>query len=293
MTIWDAFEPRFLMPLIAGIALTAACSILSVFIVLKRLAFIGQGISHAGFGGIGLASFLALSGLARDLTIFVFCLATAFLIAALSRTRRVMIDTAIGILLVCAMAVGFLLDQARIPLRDVPWYQSLTGHRVTPPTQWESVLFGNILYVHQLDMWVAVGCSLLVLAIIFGLLRIIVFYAFDETSSRVFGVRATLLHYLLLTMIAAMVVLCMKLLGLILVTALLIVPGAAALMLSRRLSVVLITSIIIGEIAMVGGYLGSFGILGGRFAIGPVVVLVLAALFAAALAWHSMRTRTA
>jgi zinc transport system permease protein len=144
-----------------------------------------------------------------------------------------------------------------------------------------------------MDMWVAVVSSLVVLAIIFGLLRVIVFYAFDETSSRVFGVRATLLHYLMLTMIAAMVVLCMKLLGLILVTALLIVPGASALMLSRRFNVVLIGSIAIGEIAMVGGYLAAFGFFDGRFAIGPIVVLMLGVLFAGALATHTIKARSA
>ncbi len=289
MTIWDVFEPRFLAPLLAGIALTAACSLLSVVIVLKRLAFIGQGITHAGFGGVGLAAFLALSGWWRDLTIFLFCIGTAIIIALLSRSRKVMIDTAIGILLVAAMGIGFLLDQMRLHLRGLAWYDALTAGRVTPPTQWDVVLFGNILFLRSQDVWLAAGCSLLVIAALALLYKEIVFFAFDETVSRVFGVRTTLLHYLLLIMIAAIIVLCMKLLGLILVNALLIVPGAAALLISRRLSTVLVASVVLGEIGMVGGYLAAFGVMGGRLPVGPMVVLILALLFGAALVWNRLR----
>lgn len=289
MTIWDVFEPRFLAPLLAGIALTAACSLLSVVIVLKRLAFIGQGITHAGFGGVGLAAFLAASGWWRDLTIFIFCIGTAIVIALLSRSRKVMIDTAIGILLVAAMGIGFLLDQMRLHLRGDAWYQALTGGRITPPTQWDAVLFGNILYLRSQDVWLAVGCAALVIVVLGLLYKEIVFFAFDETVSRVFGVRTGLLHYLLLIMIAAIIVLCMKLLGLILVNALLIVPGATALLISRRLSTVLITSVVVGEVGMIGGYFASFGFMGGRLPVGPMVVLILALLFAAALGWNRLR----
>lgn len=293
MTMWDVFEPRFLAPLLAGIALTAACSLLSVAIVLKRLAFIGQGITHAGFGGVGLAAFLAASGWWRDLTIFLFCIGTAIVIALLSRSRKVMIDTAIGILLVATMGVGFLLDQMRLHLRGESWYQSLTGGRVTPPTQWDSVLFGNILYLRSQDVWLAAGCAVVVAAVLALLYKEIVFFAFDETVSRVFGVRTGLLHYLLLIMIAAVIVLSMKLLGLILVNALLIIPGAAALLISRRLATVLMSSIVIGQIGMVGGYFAAFGFMGGRLPVGPMVVLILAALFTAAIGLNRLRSARA
>lgn len=290
MTIRDAFGPDFLPPLLAGIALTAACALLSVVIVLKRLAFIGQGITHAGFGGVGMAAFLAATGWWRDLAIFLFCIGTAVVIAVLGRSRKVMIDTAIGILLVAAMGVGFLLDQMRIHLRGEEWYRTLTAGRVAPPTQWDAVLFGNILYLRSEDVWLAVACAALVALTMALLYKEIVFFAFDETVSRVFGVRTGLLHYLLLIMIAAIIVLCMKLLGLILVNALLIIPGAAALLVSRRLSTVLVTSVILGEVGMVGGYLAAFGIWGGRLPVGPIVVVILALLFAAAIVANRLRS---
>jgi len=290
MTVWDVFEPRFLAPLLAGMALTLACALLSVVIVLKRLAFIGQGITHAGFGGVGLAAFLALSGWSRDLTIFLFCIGTAIAIALLSRSRKVMIDTAIGILLVATMGLGFLLDQMRLHLRGIEWYHALTGGRLTPPTQWDAILFGNILYVRPQDVWLAVGCSVAVVLILAVLYKEVTFFAFDETVSRVSGVRTRVLHYLLLIMIAAIIVLCMKLLGLILVNALLIIPGATALLVSRRLSMVLISSIVVGEIGMVGGYLAAFGLAGGQLPVGPMVVLLLALIFAGGLGWNRLRS---
>ena len=288
----DLFQyDEFVYPFFAGLALTAACSLLSVLIVLKRLAFIGQGITHAGFGGIGLAAFLALSGWMRDATIFVFCVGAGVAIALLSRGRKVMIDTAIGVLLVVAMGLGVLLDQLRVQLRGEAWYRALTGGRAVPATQWEGVLFGNLLYVQRADMWVAIACSAAVVAILALLLREISFYAFDETVSRVFGVRATLLHYLVLTMIAGLIVVSMKLAGLILVTALLILPGATALLLSRRLLPVALLSVVVGEAAMVTGYLASLRLMGGRLSPGPIIVLVLSLLFAAALGWNRAAMR--
>ncbi|MFG0330019.1 MAG: metal ABC transporter permease [Phycisphaerales bacterium] len=292
MTALDALRDiDFLVPLLAGMALTAACSLISVLVTLKRLAFIGQGISHAGFGGVGLASFLALTGFSRELIIFAFCVLTGLLIGALTRTRKIMIDTAIGVMLVATMAIGFLLDQMRINLRGVEWYQTLVNDRNLglTPTSWENVLFGSILWVRSEDLWIALAVSVVVIGILAFFFREIVFYAFDETVSRVFGVRVSILHYLVLGLLAALIVMTMKLVGLILVNALLVVPGATANLLSRRLGVVLLLSVVIGEIGMVGGYLLAFQVLGGEVGPGPWVVLLLGLQFALALGWSRVR----
>lgn len=289
LTALDVFrEGANLYPLIAGIALAGACALVSVLIVLKRLAFIGQGISHAGFGGVGLASFLAIGGFYRDLTIFAFCLATGLIIAALSRSKRVHMDTAIGVLLVAAMGFGFLLDQMRLFL-DAGWYTALVAGRPMTPTSWEAILFGSILFVGVKDMWIAIGLSIFVLVVLGALFKEVVFYAFDETASRVFGVPATMVHYCVMIVIAALIVVSMKLAGLILVNALLVIPGATAMILCRRMGAVLIVSLIVGEVGMIAGYLLSFQIMGGRLPTGPFIVLVLALQFGAALLWRRLR----
>jgi len=284
MTAIDVFRSADnLYPLIAGMALAVACALLSVLVVLKRLAFIGEGIAHAGFGGVGLATFLALTGFAADIIIFIICLISGLLIAMLSRTRRVRIDTAIGILLVAAMGIGFMLDQMRLYLRDESWYQWLTAGRPIVPTQWHNVLFGSIVLVDQQQMWLAIIVSTLTILILAHLFRNLIFYAFDETVSRVFGIPATALHYLVLILLTALIVLAMKLAGLILVTAMLVVPGATALLLSRKLNHVLILSVVVGEIGVIVGYLLSFQIMGGRLPTGPFIVLILVLQFIAAL----------
>lgn len=285
MPLSEAFaNPIFRDPLIAGIALAAACSLFSVLIVVKRLSFIGQGITHAGFGGVGLAAFLALSGFARDAVVFGFCLLTGFAIGYLSRTRRLKSDTAIGIMLVATMGLGFLLDQARLYI-TAPWYASLIGTRPLLPTNWHGLLFGSISFVRAPEMWFCIVCALAVIAILASLFKEIVFYAFDETVCKVYGVPATAMHYLTLGLLAALIVVAMKLVGLLLVTGFLIVPGATALMLSRRLSSVLMISVIVGEIGMVGGYVLSITVLGANLSPGPLIVLVLAAQFGVAFLW--------
>lgn len=287
----DVFRhSEFLYPLLAGIAITVATSLLSVLVTLKRLAFIGQGITHAGFGGVGLAAFLGLAGAPHDLVVFAFCVVTAISIGWLSRNRRLQVDTAIGIVLVAAMALGILLAELRLPMRQFDWYREWFA-TAAAPMNWEAILFGNILYVTKSDAWFAIAVSAALLLVLAVLLKEIVFYAFDEPVSAVFGVPAGIIHYGVLVALALLIVLGMKLAGLILVNALLVIPGATATLLSRRMSVVLLVSLIVGQIGMIGGYLLSFEVLGGQLPTGPFIVLVLSVQFAAALAWNRWMTR--
>src|SRR5260221_9536085 len=104
----------FVHVLLAALAMAAACAVLSVFVVLRRWAFIGEGISHSGFGGAGMAWLLAAFVPAWDKPwlpyafVVIFCIATALAIGRLSRSGRVSSDAAIGIFLVASLAWGFL-----------------------------------------------------------------------------------------------------------------------------------------------------------------------------------------
>src|SRR5580765_3498900 len=106
--------PVFLHALLTACAIAAACAVLSVPVILRRWAFIGEGIGHAGFGGAGVAWALAVSLPALNnewapyVTAFFFCLATALAIGWLSRDARVNADAAIGIFLVASLAWGIL-----------------------------------------------------------------------------------------------------------------------------------------------------------------------------------------
>ncbi len=287
-TMWPYVWPA----LAAAVAVGLVCSLLSVMVVLKRMAFIGQGISHAGFGGVGTAAALGLGGAAytwqQDLIVAAFCLVTALAIGALARRRKMEIDAAIGILLAATMAWGVVMQNLRVVLMDWPVYQQWVGG-ATYTVPWEQILFGSLLTVGPGGMWAAVAMGLIVLLICAALYKELVFFAFDETVSRVFGVPSGLLYYLMLILLALVIVVSIRLMGFILVSALLIVPGAAALMLSRRMGRVLGLAAGIGVVGAVGGLAVSLAV--GALSPGACIVLVLFCEFLAAAAIARMTRR--
>jgi zinc transport system permease protein len=259
---------------IAGLAIAAMCSLLSVLVVLKRMAFIGQGISHAAFGGVGVAAVLGFTattttqspagGLWQFLIVSGFCLAAALGVGLLPGRSAAREDTAIGIVLVSSMAVGaILLSIARIGL------------------SWESFLFGSILNVSRTDAGVAWALALGVAGVVWWVRRPLVFWAFDERSAPAFGVRAGRMKLLLLTLLALATVTAMKLAGVVLATAMLVLPGAIALQLSVRLGRVLGLSFAAGLLAVLLGLMVSFEL---DWPPGPVIVAWLTLMFAAARA---------
>ncbi len=273
--------------LIAGIAVALVCSLLSVFVVLKRMAFIGQGVSHAGYGAAGTAFFIGLidTDPRYDLILMAFCIATALLIGIISRRRKVEADTAIGILLVAAMAWGVFLTNLSAALQKVgsatywPWYAQHMATAGNRPN-FEAVLFGSILNTTPMQMYSALIICAMVMATIFICFKRLVFFAFDEPTSRVYGVPAGAVHHLLLTLLAIVVVLTMKLAGVLLVSAMLVIPGATALLLSSKLERVFALSCITGLIGVVGGLFVSLEL--GFAGPGPCIVGVLCVLFGAA-----------
>ncbi len=265
------------------------CAVLSVLGVLKRLAFIGQGVSHAAFGGIGLAAVLGLTasgagpaapmhGIPQFFVVLLFCLGAALLIGVLSRRggggeASTHADTAIGIVLVASMALGAILISA-----------SRKG------LAWESLLFGSLMSVGSFD---AVGAWVLAIVTLFVLIvgrRGILFWAFDEPTAEAFGVNSAACRFTLLVLLALATVAAMKLAGVVLATAMLVLPGAIALRLSCRLWRVIGLSAAAAIIGVLGGTVLSFE---RNWPPGPCIVGVLASMFGAAFVWSSARREVA
>jgi ABC-type Mn2+/Zn2+ transport system permease subunit len=216
---------QFLPAFLAGLALAVLCSLLSVLVVLKRMAFIGQGISHAAFGGIGIAAAVGVAGssaagasLATFFIVVAFCLASGLLIAGMSRragegaSRNAgkEADTVIGIVLVGAMSMGAILL-----------------HKFSTRTvSWESYLFGSILDVYWTDAIIAWVVAIGATITLFLTRRKLVFWAFDAATARAMGVPDRAMNLLLLLLISVATVTAMKLAGVVLATALLVLPGA-------------------------------------------------------------------
>ena len=277
--------------LITGVAVASVCSLLGVAVVLKRMAFLGQGVAHAGFGGLGTAMLLGLGGLAQDAVVLAWCLGAALLIGWLARRRGLEPDSAIGVLLAATMAWGVLAEDVSGLLRAFDAYRAFVG----PPASragFETLLFGSLTAISPTEMVVAVAVAAAVLGVSAALFKELLFFAFDETASRVFGVPAGGLHYLLLALVSLAIVVGIKIAGVILVAALLVLPGATALQLSRRLGRVLVASWAIGVGGTVLGVLTSLEL--GAVSTGPLIVLYLAALFGIAAGtgrWGRGRTR--
>ena len=266
-------------PLVAGLAIALACAVLSVFVVGKKLAFVGQGVSHAAFGGVGVAMLaVALAGVGAgtaagslliQTVVLVFSIGAAVLIAQLSRRGTgVEADTAIGIVLVASMAIGFLLHA------EAAEVAASNGLERGPGI--ESVLFGSIIGVGWWGAGVAWAVALLVAAVVGLMRRQLVFWAFDEPVAPAFGVPAGAVRIVVLVLVALAIVSTMRLAGVVLTTAMLVLPGATALQLSDRLRSVLCLSMIAGVASVGIGVLASMEL---DAQVGPVIVLVLCGLF--------------
>ena len=253
--------------LIAGILVGLLCGVLGFFVVLKRLSFIGVGISHSAFGGIAIG---VLAGVEPLLAAAVFSTAVAWAIGWLSRKGRLHEDTAIGILFSSAMALGVAL----ISLSST--YQvDLFGY-----------LFGNILAVSASDLWLLGSIAVMVLGVVGLLFKELLFLAFDEEVARANGLPVTALYFVLLGCLALAVVAAIRVVGIVLVEALLVIPAAIGYQLAHGYRAMLCLSVAAAVLSAVVGLFVSYFL---NVAAGATIVLVLTVLFVAALAIGHLR----
>ena len=274
MLLATLVSPGLSAALLTVSTMAIACAVLSVFVVARRWAFIGEGISHSGFGGAGTAWALMILFPALDTPerqwvpyagVIAFSFLTALLIAYLSRSRKVGSDTAIGIFMVASLAWGFVAQQL---------YRQQRGRM---PSGWETFLFGQMNDLSpQFAVAAALVCAGVVLTVAL-LSKEIVYYCFDPAMAEASGVQSGFIHYLLMLLVALTIVLGVRVAGNVLVTALLVLPGATALLLTRRLRSTVIGATLVGLIGALGGVVAT-----ARWPFlqtGPAMVLVLFAEF--------------
>lgn len=274
------YPELFWPPCIAALCLAVLCSSLSVLVVLKRLAFIGQGISHAGFGGIGIAAVFGLAAanlspagiLAQFAVVVIFCIACALGVGALSAGRgagKTHEDTAIGIVLVASMAMGSLLVR-----------------KYAPTFQWENFLFGYLMNTAKADAMVAGAIAVAVTLTLWVVRRPLTFWAFDESSATAAGVATGRMRFVLMVLLGLATVAAMRLAGVVLASALLVLPGATALKLSTRLIPVLAWSLATALIGVTAGLIVAFEL---NWPPGPGIVVSLCAMYVAGAVWQWSR----
>jgi len=256
--------------LLAGVLVGALCSMIGVYIVLKKMAFIGSGIAHSAFGGVALGYLLGLDPIAVAIP---FSVATALAIGVVARRGRVSEDTSIGIFFVSTMALGILL----IGLR--------TGYNV----DLFGFLFGSILSVTNLDLWLIVILGLCVAGTVFLLFKEFFFLSFDEEMAAVNGLPVRTLYFLLLSLIAVTIVVSIKIVGIVLVSAILVIPAAAAFQLTRSFRTMMVLSVALGVASSLAGLFLSYGL---NLASGATIVLTSAVIFFICLVFSPKRRKT-
>jgi ABC-type Mn2+/Zn2+ transport system permease subunit len=255
--------------LIAGLLAAVACATLSAFVVWRGMAFVGDALAHAILPGIVVAYALGIS-------LFVGALGAALLAVAgiglLSRRGELREDTAIGVIFSGFFALGIFLLSRMVSYQDL-------GH----------ILFGNILGVASGDlvaMVIVVALVLLGVAVAFKELLVT---SFDPSHAVAIGLSPDLLRYGLLLLIALTTVVAIQTVGVVLVLALLVTPGAAASMVSRRMGGIMALSIIFSIVATVVGFYASYY---WDAASGSAIVLTLSLVFIVAwLVGQARRSR--
>ncbi|MCD4786047.1 MAG: metal ABC transporter permease [Candidatus Eremiobacteraeota bacterium] len=225
--------------LMAGLVVGVLCSVLSVFVVLRRMAFIGQGIAHAAFGGIALA---LLFNLDLYITTTVFCVIIAVLIGITSRKGKLSEDSSIGLFLTTSMALGVILLKLR-----KEYTTDLMGY-----------LFGNILAVSRTDVIRLFVLGIIVLGFVIYYYRQLQFFTFDEEMAQVSNIPVKFLYYALLVILAVVIVLSVQIVGIILVSAFLIIPATVALLIGRHFLQVMLISIVVGVTSTLSGLTFSY-----------------------------------
>jgi ABC-type Mn2+/Zn2+ transport system permease subunit len=226
------------------------------------MSYIGHGLSHAIFGGAAASAVVSFNFYAGA---GLWGLASALMIGRITRRRLIGADAAIGVVTTASFALGVALlnrfGQARRSL--------------------DAALFGSILGVSAADVWVVVGVTVLAAAVVFFGYRALLFATFDPEVAEASGVRTARVDALLLAVLAVSILAAMKVLGVVLIAAALVIPATVARMLTNSFGRLLWLSVAIGAACGFVGMVASYHL---DVSSGAAIVLVGAVLFGAVFA---------
>jgi len=270
----EALQYEFMQnALMAGFLAAVACGIVGVYVVVKKIVSVSGGIAHASFGGIGLGYLLGINPV---LGAMFFTVASALGIGLVTRRTRLPEDTAIGILWAMGMALGIIF------VGLAPGYA---------PDLF-SYLFGNILTVPAFDLMLMLILDAVIIILVVLLYKEFLFLSFDEEFSTVSGVPTEGLYLLLLCLVALTVVVLIRVVGIILVIALLTIPAALARQFTYSLKKMMLLAILAGVIFTFGGLWLSYVL---DLASGATIILVSGTvlfIFLGINRWRSQRQGT-
>ncbi|WP_448543211.1 metal ABC transporter permease [Roseiflexus sp.] len=243
--------------MLAAVLVGVLCAIIGCYVVLRSMAFLGDALAHAVLPGVAIAYLMGANLLMGALAAAVV---VALLISLFSRQGTIKEDTAIGIVFAAALALGVAL------ISSVRTYAVDLTH----------IMFGNVLGVSPTDVWLIAGIGAAVLLTVLAFYRQFLVIAFDPVLAATQRLPVERLRMLLLLLIALTIVVSLQTVGVGLVAAMLVTPGATAYLLTRRLPTMMMVAALIGAVASISGLYLSYYI---NIASGAAVVLVATALF--------------
>lgn len=252
--------------LLAGLLASLACGVVGTIVVVRRNVFIAGGISHTTFGGIGLAYYLKDLGwtwMDPMLGAVVVALGAAFVLGFEPIKRRFREDSTIGVLWVVGMAAGILFHNM-VNWNDITY--------ISP----ESILFGDILLISSSYLLIMALLLVSIYGFVLFFFKDMEALAFDEEFARINGIKVSLLNIALLVIVALTITVLIKIVGVVLVLAMLTIPAAISNLFTKRLSTMMVAATIIGAVVTTFGALVSVGL---DTPPGATMVITLGALF--------------
>lgn len=265
--------------LLAALIVGVMCSVIGCYVVLRSMAFLGDAMAHAVLPGVAVAFLLG-----RNLTLgaLAAALVVALGVGLFSRRGKIKEDTAIGILFAAALSLGVVL------ISSIRTYAVDLSH----------ILFGNVLGVSSLDLWLTAGLGAVILVSILVFYRPFLVISFDPVLATTMRLRVGFYNNLLLVLLALTIVISMQTVGVGLVAAMLVTPAATAFLLVRRLPTMMLLSGLIGGFSSLIGLFASYHLnvaSGAAIVLTATLIFLLAFLFAPqrGLVWDISRRRTA
>lgn len=252
--------------LLAGVLVSIACGVIGTYVVIKRIVFISGGIAHAAYGGIGLGYFFNFNPVFG--AIF-FSLVSAFGMGMVQRKTRQRADTIIGVMWAIGMAIGIIfIDKTQGYKADLMSY-----------------LFGSILTVPTSDLIIMLVLNLIIVSLVWLFYKELQAISFDETFAVIENVPVNTLYLILLAMIALTVVMLMRVVGLIMVIALLTIPAAISGLFVKDIKKMMALSSVLGVcFTTVGLFLSYFW----NLTSGATIILVSGVAYLLALGVRSL-----
>lgn len=247
------FKYTFLQnAIISAVLASIICGIIGTIIVEKKLVMLSGGIAHASFGGIGMGYFLNIEPIIGAL---IFAVASSFGVVTIKEKSKVNTDTIIGMFWVLGMALGIIF------ISLTPGY----------PPDISSYLFGDILTVSKMDIYIMATLDFIVIFMVIGFFNHIKSYLFDKEFSNVIGINVKLIEYIIFLFIAFSVVVLIRVVGIMLVIALLTVPPAISKLFTYDLKKIMGLSIVFGLFFSLLGLFISYKL---HIASGATIIIV-------------------